>query len=221
MLYVLGVGCPWRDMHERYGKWNSVYVRFRRCAEQGVWDALLKTLVDLALTNDWQHMIDSTTVRGHASAAAEKGMLRRLLAITRRLYEQIHARCDNQGLPIGFTDRWRGIGLHGLRRPDGPAVTQAQRGCSPTRATMTTGFGKKPAHAWHPARYPARLTEARPPSRLSPLQRSQPHRAHASKLKQQRRIATRYDKPASRSKASSTSPTLAYGSSLLSTRSGP
>nr|WP_244517823.1 transposase [Ancylobacter rudongensis] len=27
MLYVLRVGCPWRDMHERYDKWNSVYVR--------------------------------------------------------------------------------------------------------------------------------------------------------------------------------------------------
>jgi len=39
MLHVLRVGCPWRDMHERYGKWNSVYVRFRRWAEQGVWDA--------------------------------------------------------------------------------------------------------------------------------------------------------------------------------------
>jgi len=33
MLHVLRVGCPWRDMHERYGKWNSVYVRFRRWAE--------------------------------------------------------------------------------------------------------------------------------------------------------------------------------------------
>lgn len=30
MLHVLRVGCPWRDMHERYGKWNSVYVGFRR-----------------------------------------------------------------------------------------------------------------------------------------------------------------------------------------------
>ena len=47
MLHVLRVDCPWRDMHERYGKWNSVYVRFRRWAEQGVWDALLQTLVDL------------------------------------------------------------------------------------------------------------------------------------------------------------------------------
>ena len=49
MLYVLRVGCPWRDMHERKGKWNSVYVRFRRWAEQGVWDAMLETLVELGL----------------------------------------------------------------------------------------------------------------------------------------------------------------------------
>lgn len=50
MLHVLRVGCPWRDMHKRYGKWNSVDVRFRRWAQQGVWDALLQTLVDLGLT---------------------------------------------------------------------------------------------------------------------------------------------------------------------------
>ena len=75
MLYVLRVGCPWRDMHERYGKWNSVYVRFCRWAEQGVWDALLDTLVDLGLTADWQHMIDSTIVRGHSQAAGAKGGL--------------------------------------------------------------------------------------------------------------------------------------------------
>jgi transposase len=80
MLHVLRVGCPCRDMHERYGKWNSVYVRFRRWAEQGVWDALLETLVELGLTDDWQHMIDSTTVRGHSQAAGAKGgLLRRLL----------------------------------------------------------------------------------------------------------------------------------------------
>lgn len=80
-LHVLRVGCPWRDMHERYGKWNSVYVRFRRWAEQGVWDGLLETLVDLGLTDDWQHMIDSTTtVRGHSQAAGAKGgLIRRLL----------------------------------------------------------------------------------------------------------------------------------------------
>jgi transposase len=80
MLHVLRAGCPWRDMHERYGKWNSVYVRFRRWAEQGVWDALLETLVEMGLTDDWQHMVDSTSVRGHSQAAGAKGgLIRRAL----------------------------------------------------------------------------------------------------------------------------------------------
>jgi len=80
MLHVLRIGCPWRDMHERYGKWNSVYVRFRRWAEQGVWDALLETLVEMGLTDDWQHMVDSTSVRGHSQAAGAKGgRIRRVL----------------------------------------------------------------------------------------------------------------------------------------------
>ena len=80
MLHVLRIGCPWRDMHERYGKWNSVYVRFRRWAEQGVWDAMLETLVELGLTDDWQHMVDSTSVRGHSQAAGAKGgLIRKVL----------------------------------------------------------------------------------------------------------------------------------------------
>lgn len=89
MLHVLRVGCPWRDMHERYGLWNSVYVRFRRWAEQGVWDAILATLVEMGLTDDWQHMIDSTTVRGHVSAVGGKGgSCAGFWSITRRLYVQ-------------------------------------------------------------------------------------------------------------------------------------
>ncbi len=47
--------------------------RFRRWAEQGVWDALLETLVELGLTDNWQHMIDTTTIRGTRWQLALKG----------------------------------------------------------------------------------------------------------------------------------------------------
>ncbi|MEN3791707.1 transposase [Fulvimarina sp. MAC3] len=80
MVFVLRAGCPWRDMHERYGKWNCVYVLFRRWAEQGVWDAPFETSVEMGLTDDWQHMIDSTAVWGHSQAADSKGgPIRRVL----------------------------------------------------------------------------------------------------------------------------------------------
>ena len=46
-----------------------------------VCDALLKTLVDLGLTDDWQHMIDSTSVRGHVSAVGAKGGLVQTLLV--------------------------------------------------------------------------------------------------------------------------------------------
>ena len=96
MLHVLRIGCPWRDMHERYGKGNSVYVRFRRWAEQGVWDALLQTLVNLGLTDDWQHMIDRTSVRGHSQTAGAKGGLVRKLLVDRAAVVRANPRTERQ-----------------------------------------------------------------------------------------------------------------------------
>lgn len=80
------------------------YVRFRRWAEQGIWDALLETLVELGLTDDWQHMIDSTTVRGHSQAAGAKGgTYEEAFGRSRGGFTtKIHARADGQGRPLGF-----------------------------------------------------------------------------------------------------------------------
>ena len=39
-----------------------------------------RPLIELGAADDWQHMIDSTTVRGHSRAAGAKGgLIRRLL----------------------------------------------------------------------------------------------------------------------------------------------
>ena len=42
---------------------------------------LIETLVELGLTDDWQHMMDSTTVRAHSQAAGGKGGLIRTLLV--------------------------------------------------------------------------------------------------------------------------------------------
>ena len=66
-------GAPWRDMPERYGNWNSVFVRFTRWSKIGVWDAAFETLANLGPPGDKEHAIDSTIVRAHQHAAGVKG----------------------------------------------------------------------------------------------------------------------------------------------------
>ena len=34
-LWRLRCGAPWRDVPEKYGKWNTIYRRFRRWSEAG------------------------------------------------------------------------------------------------------------------------------------------------------------------------------------------
>ena len=40
ILWRLRTGAPWRDVPEKYGKWNSVYRRFRRWSACGVWESV-------------------------------------------------------------------------------------------------------------------------------------------------------------------------------------
>jgi transposase len=80
ILWRLRTGAPWRDVPERYGNWNSIWRCFRRWSEAGIWEAAATTLAEMMADNR-HHSIDSTTVRGHVSAAgARGGLANRLLA---------------------------------------------------------------------------------------------------------------------------------------------
>lgn len=84
IVWRLATGVPWRDLPERFGSWRTVYSRFRRWQQAGVWDRVLAALqaeADAKGEVDWSlHLLDGTTVRAHQSAAgAKKG------AATRRL----------------------------------------------------------------------------------------------------------------------------------------
>jgi transposase len=40
ILWRLRCGTPWRDVPPKYGNWNTIYRRFRRWSEAGVWEAV-------------------------------------------------------------------------------------------------------------------------------------------------------------------------------------
>ncbi len=44
ILWILRTGAPWRDLPERYGRWQSVATRFYRWRQAGVWEGLFNSL---------------------------------------------------------------------------------------------------------------------------------------------------------------------------------
>lgn len=72
ILWRLRCGTPWRDVPPKYGNWNTIYRRFRRWSEAGVWEAVAVTLAEI-MADSGHYSIDSTTVRAHVSAAGGKG----------------------------------------------------------------------------------------------------------------------------------------------------
>ena len=69
VLFVAKTGLPWRDLPERFGKWNTVWRRFDRWARTGVWKKVFDALQDPDL--EWI-ILDSTVVRAHPHAAGAK-----------------------------------------------------------------------------------------------------------------------------------------------------
>jgi transposase len=84
------------------GNWNSVHKQFRRWCLSGVWDVPLQALADSGGDADALQMIDSTTVRAHRCAAGERGIHDQVLGRSRGWFTtKIHLRCNAEGLAIG------------------------------------------------------------------------------------------------------------------------
>ena len=78
ILFIAREGCPWRDLPKEFGKWNSVYVRFSRWENLGVWARIAEALrgeVDQEEFSDY-----AAIVRAHQDSA---GTTRKRVAIRR------------------------------------------------------------------------------------------------------------------------------------------
>ena len=67
ILHVMENGCKWRALPERFGKWYTVYARFRRWSQSGVLQRLFAVLREQqAVGEDAERFgLDSTSVKVH------------------------------------------------------------------------------------------------------------------------------------------------------------
>ena len=195
IVHVLRSGCRWCDCPPEYGPPTTIYNRFVRWARRGIWENLFRELAGNGRSVDTQ-MIDSTHVKAHRSASGGKGGSRsRLLAAraegaTRRS----HALADAKG-------RLLAILLTGGEAHDCPVAERLIRRVKPAKRML----GDK---AYDSAELRDELDErgTKPviPNRNN---RKQPFRfskrlyklrwrieSAFNRLKDFRRIATRYDR---------------------------
>lgn|SRR5512134_2526299 len=72
ILHVLKTGCRWCDCPPEYGPYTTIYNRFVRWAERGVWERLLREHAARGRSAEMQ-MIDSTHIKAHRCASGGKG----------------------------------------------------------------------------------------------------------------------------------------------------
>jgi transposase len=72
ILHVLKTGCRWRDVPPEYGPATTIYNRYNRWSQRGLWQRLFE---QIAASGDVPRelSLDSSHVKAHRSAAGAKG----------------------------------------------------------------------------------------------------------------------------------------------------
>ncbi len=217
ILWVLRTGAPWRDLPERFGPWSTVRSRFRRWTAAGVWQRVLEALqceADREGRFDWvTHYVDGTIVRAHQHAAgAVGGQHHEALGWSRGGFStKVHLRAAGGGKPVAFVlsggERHESLFVEALLaagrvrragrgRPRGrPERLVGDRGYSYPR--VRCALARRGIRAVIPRRSNQRPSDGRhaPLDRAAYRERNHVERL-VNRLKQCRRIATRYEKHA-------------------------
>lgn len=193
ILVVLSQGCKWRAIDQPEANWNSLYQYFRRWCRQGVWAQAFARLGPAV--RGTVRYLDSTHIKVHRCAANPAGgQADQAMGRTRGgLNTKLHALVDGRGRPVSLVlsagqeadisyaeavlarqrAAWvvadKGYDSDGFRQW---LTTRGTRACIPPRARRK-----------HPARFSRKRYRGR-------------HRVENffERLKNFRRIATRYDK---------------------------
>jgi len=109
ILWIKRTGAPWRDLPECYGKWSTVASRFYRWSKQGIWQQIWEALqqeADAAGQLDWEtQYVDGTIVRAHQHAAGAGATTPEAEALGRSqggFSTKVHVRAEGGGKPMTF-----------------------------------------------------------------------------------------------------------------------
>lgn len=92
MLWIARTGLPWRELPAEYGKWNSVYQRFRRWSMTGVWDRLVRKLNEIGFFDGQRTIADSAS---YGAAPRVVGKKRQSPASKRETGPKAASRCQS------------------------------------------------------------------------------------------------------------------------------
>lgn len=103
IFWVIATGASWRQVPKFYGKWTTIYSRFKRWSKLGIFEKIFHCFTKRVDKNCFA-MIDSTYVKVHRTSAsmACKDSIRNIGRSHGGLTTKIHLLCNEYGLPIDF-----------------------------------------------------------------------------------------------------------------------
>ena len=194
IFWVLRSGAPWRDLPEGCGPHTTCYNRFVRWRRAGVWDRIMDALA--AAHDAAVQMIDTSVVRVHQHGACIAGNKQQDMGRSRGgLTSKIHAVVDANGLPVR-------LGLTPGEAHDNrlcsvllAANCNPERCCSQIADMMPTGSGSSRASKVRgQTSHRNEIAKTRSASALTSIRARNLVERFFNKIKQCRRVATRYDK---------------------------
>lgn len=101
VYWISRTGAQWRELHDKYGNWNSIFKRFNAWSKKEIWSQLFQLCVK---DPDLEYiMLDTTIVRAHACAAGYgKQQTEGLGRSAGGFSSKIHVKVDALGNPLQF-----------------------------------------------------------------------------------------------------------------------
>lgn len=103
IIWVIHTGSAWRQIPEFYGKWTTIYSRFKRWSKLGIFEKIFRIFAK-RVNKKCHAMLDSTYVKAHRTSAsmACSESKRNIGRSHGGLTTKIHLLCNEYGLPIDF-----------------------------------------------------------------------------------------------------------------------